>query len=149
MKIGNLVKVLNVDLPEAEGYENQIGVIVEVLEVTQDFSDQWDVLVCLVAGETKWFRAEVLVELEQDDGVQLARQEWANLRSPSRRFTTSIATKRAIDLNARRCGVALVEGMDNEPLGFWVGMLWTAEEIAELAAIKPWHRNTFRQWNGW
>ena len=125
MKIGNLVQVLNVDLPAAEGYENQIGVIMDLAGEGLTFgaqfvSDQWDVQVCLVAGETRWFRAEVLTELSQEEGVQLARQEWTQLRSPSRRFITSISTKRAIDLNATRCGVALTEGMDNEPLGYWV-----------------------------
>ena len=125
MKIGNLVQVLNVDLTAADGYEIQIGVIIDLAGEGLTFgaqfvSDQWDVQVCLVAGETRWFRAEVLTELSQEEGVQLARQEWTQLRSPSRRFITSISTKRAIDIAARRCGVALTEGMDNEPLGYWV-----------------------------
>ena len=133
MKIGNLVKVLNVDLPEAEGYQNQLGVIMDLAgDITQDFSDEWDVQVCLVAGQTRWLRAEVLEELPREEGLQLARQEWANLRTPSKRFTTSIAAKRAIDLNAIRCGVTLTEGMDNEPLGNWVTI--KPENDAQLRA---------------
>jgi hypothetical protein len=107
MKIGNLVQVLNVDLPAARGYQNQIGVIMDLAgDITQDFNDQWDVLVCLVAGETRWIRAEVLTELPREEGLQLARQEWAELRSPDRLADTSISTKRAQEIALRmvECG---------------------------------------------
>ena len=84
MKIGNLVKVLHVDRPEEGGrnYQNQIGVIMDLAGEgltwgAQFVSDRWDVQVCLVAGETRWFKAESLTELPREEGLQLARQEWA------------------------------------------------------------------------
>ena len=107
MKIGNLVQVLNVDLPAARGYQNQIGIITDLAgDITQDFNDDWDVLVWLLNGDHRWIRAEVLTELHTEEGLQLARQEWAELRSPDRLADTSISTKRAQEIALRmiECG---------------------------------------------
>tara|TARA_R110002051_G_scaffold219701_1_gene283700 strand:+ start:95 stop:472 length:378 start_codon:yes stop_codon:yes gene_type:complete len=107
MKIGNLVKVLNVDLPAArgrtEGFANQIGVIMDLAgDITQDFSDDWDVQVCLTSGETRWLRAEILTELSQKQCVELVERELSRHRPAFSRSRAASILWRAERATQRR-----------------------------------------------